>query len=68
MNQFGPTRGEMKFRLAVSLLGLAIFAVAVLLRGLPIEPENLRLAGLVAAFLVASAGLSGIRLRLLDGD
>lgn len=68
MTYFGPTRAEMKFRLTVSVLGLLIFVAAILLRGLPGEPENLQLAGLVFLFLALSAGLSGVKLKRLSEE
>ena len=33
MSKFGPTRGELKFRLAFSLAGLALMVFAVVYRG-----------------------------------
>ena len=34
MSKFGPTRGELKFRLAFSLVGLALMGAAVATRGM----------------------------------
>ncbi len=35
MNKFGPTRSDLMFRLAFSVIGLALTAGALLYRGLP---------------------------------
>lgn len=37
-NRFGPTRGELWFRLVVSVAGLALVGVAVAIRGIPSGP------------------------------
>lgn len=48
--RFGPTRGELQFRAAFSVFGLALLAYALARRGLPEGPaliEVLGLAGLM---------------------
>ena len=35
MNKFGPSRGELKLRLAISAAGLALMVFALLFRGAP---------------------------------
>ena len=46
MNRFGPSRGELKFRAAVSVAGLALLGVALAGRGLPSGPAIVEVVGL----------------------
>ena len=46
MNRFGPSRGELKFRAAVSVAGLALLGVALAVRGLPSGPAIVEVVGL----------------------
>ena len=80
MTYFGPTRGDMKFRLTVSLTGLILLVVAVALRGLPGETQDGCVAGrrrrsayaqlvaLALVFLIASAWISARGLGRLKDD
>ncbi|WP_299371021.1 hypothetical protein [uncultured Tateyamaria sp.] len=49
-NKYGPTRGDLKFRLAVSLIGLAMVAGALAYRGLPQGPGGWEAIGLGTLF------------------
>ena len=53
MSRFGPTRGELWFRLAFSLCGLGAIAAALLLRG-P-SPAWIEIAGVGGAFFGGTA-------------
>ena len=55
MTYFGPSRGEMKFRLTISLTGLILVVIAVAMRGLPGEAVNAQLGALAVVFLIGSA-------------
>lgn len=56
MNRFGPTRGELKFRLAFSLFGLAALAGALIYRGLPQGPAMFEIIAIAGTFFGGSAG------------
>ncbi len=68
MTYFGPTRGDMKFRLTVSITGLVLLVVAVALRGLPSETQYAQLVALAMVFLIASAWISARGLGRLKDD
>ncbi len=53
MSRFGPTRGELLFRLAFSLVGLGAIVAALLLRG-P-SPAWIEIVGLGGAFFGGTA-------------
>lgn len=53
--KYGPTRGELKFRLAFSLAGLCLLAVALAYRGLPEGPGLIEVVGLSVAFFGGTA-------------
>ena len=55
MSRFGPTRGELKFRLAVSLGGLALMAVALVYRGVPTGPAFVEVVGIAGLFFGGTA-------------
>lgn len=55
MNRFGPTRGEMKLRLAISAAGLALLAGALVLRGVPTSAGGWEAVGIAALFFGGSA-------------
>jgi xanthosine utilization system XapX-like protein len=44
--KFGPTRGELKFRAAVSVFGLGLMVFALWYRGIPSGPALVEVAGL----------------------
>ena len=53
MTRFGPSRGELWFRLIVSLGGLAAIGLAAALR--PVGPAWVEIAGLGGAFFGGTA-------------
>jgi hypothetical protein len=66
MNKFGPSKGEVKFRIAVSVMGLALMAVAVATHGIPDGPAFVEVIGLGGVFFGGTLVLS-VR-RLIRGD
>lgn len=50
MNKYGPTRGELKFRIMVSILGLGLMGFAVWYRGIPHGPALVEVVGLASVF------------------
>lgn len=56
--KFGPTRGELKFRLAFSLAGLGLLGVALYLRGLPEGPGLVEVVGVSVLFFGGTAVLA----------
>ncbi len=68
MTDIEPTRDEMKFRLFVSVLGIALILLGVALRGLPAEAQLQQLLLLAFAFLAGSAVLSAAKLRRLTDE
>lgn len=50
MSKFGPSRSELKFRLWVSVAGLAMLAAALVFRGLPTGPAMFEVVGIAGAF------------------
>lgn len=65
MNKFGPTVGELRFRIAVSLAGLALLGFAVWYRGIPEGPALVEVVGLGAVFFGGTLILSVRRLTHL---
>lgn len=61
-NKYGPTRGELWFRLCVGLLGLALLIGAVSARGMPSGPAMFEVIGIGGLFFGGSVGLSAWRL------
>lgn len=61
-NRFGPSRGELKFRLVVSLAGFALMLAALFARGIPKGPAIVEVVGLAGLFFGGSAIWSAIRL------
>lgn len=49
-NKFGPTRSDLKFRLAFSIAGLALVGFALAYRGLPRGPGGWEAVGLASIF------------------
>lgn len=62
--KFGPTRGELIFRLVVSCLGLAFLLVAVAITGIPTGPAFGELFGVAGLFLGGTIIWSARRLIL----
>ncbi|WP_227268298.1 hypothetical protein [Roseobacter weihaiensis] len=50
MTKYGPSRSELKFRLWVSVAGLAMLVGALLFRGLPTGPAMFEIVGITGAF------------------
>ncbi|MCV3271764.1 hypothetical protein [Roseobacter sinensis] len=50
MNRYGPGRKELKFRLYVSIAGLAFMAAAIAYRGMPQGPAMFETIGIAGAF------------------
>jgi hypothetical protein len=61
-NPYGPTRGELKFRLAVSLAGFALMVFALVYRGIPDGPALVEVVGIAGLFFGGSAVWSAVRL------
>lgn len=61
--RYGPSRGELLFRLAFSLAGLAFLAGAVALRGLPSGPAFVEIGLLGGGFFAGTAVWTLLRLR-----
>ena len=55
MNKFGPSRGEIIFRLVFSLAGLGLLAVALLIHGIPRGPALVETVGLAGLFFGGTA-------------
>jgi xanthosine utilization system XapX-like protein len=55
MSRLGPTRGELKLRLAISLVGLALMIAALFWRGLPQGPAIVEVVGIAGLFFGGSA-------------
>ena len=72
MNRFGPSRGELKFRLVVSGMGLCLMATALFLRGVPTGPAFVEVVGIAGAFFGGTAVWTLCRLyprgRVADRD
>ena len=66
MKKFGPSRGELIFRLVFSLAGLVMLGVLLAVRGIPEGPGLVEVVGLAGAFFGGTVVLS-IR-ALLRGD
>lgn len=64
--KYGPTRGELMFRLAFSLAGLAFLAVALAIHGVPAGPAFVELGLLAGGFLGGTAVWSAWRLLRRD--
>ncbi len=55
MRKFGPTKADLKFRLAFSLAGLAMMVGAILYRGMPTDIAMFEILGIATAFFGGSA-------------
>jgi len=49
-NKYGPTRGDLVFRLAFSVAGLALMIGGLIYRGLPIGAAGWEAIGIAAVF------------------
>ena len=66
MSKFGPSRSEIKFRMYVSLIGLALLVAALVFRGLPTGPAMIEVVGIAGAFFGGTLILSIVKLRSLS--
>jgi len=53
--KYGPTRGELWFRLAFSLAGFAFMLVALYIRGIPSGPAIVEVIGIAVTFFGETA-------------
>jgi len=60
--KFGPSRNELKLRLAISLAGLGLMAAALAMHGIPSGPALVEVVGIAGVFFGATAVLSAWRL------
>ena len=60
--KFGPSRGELWFRLVFSVLGLAMMGFALWHRGIPEGPALFEVVGLAGAFFGGTAIWTGVKL------
>ncbi len=63
---FGPTRGELWFRVVVSLAGLGLVAVMVAVRGIPTGPGLVEALGIPLLLFGGTALWSGRKLFRCD--
>jgi len=68
MARFGPNPGEWRFRLIVSLCGLALMIGALAFRGIPTGPAFVEVVLIAGTFFGGSALWSLINLRKSDRD
>lgn len=54
-NKYGPSRGELKFRLYASLAGLALMAGALLFKGVPTGPAFFEVVIVAGGFFGGTA-------------
>jgi hypothetical protein len=62
--RYGPTRGELWFRLGFAVAGLALLGVAVAVRGFPAGPAMVEVGGIAGVFLGGTLVWSARRLIL----
>lgn len=68
MNRFGPSRRELRFRLLVSLGGLALMLAALALHGVPTGPAFVEVVGIAGLFFGGTAIWSIRQLRRKGPD
>ena len=66
MNKFGPTRGDMLFRLTFSLVGLLLLTAAILYRGWPQGPGGWEAVGIAGLFFGGTTIWTTIKLIRKD--
>ena len=49
-NEYGPSRGELMFRLWISLAGLTLLVAALAIRGWPSGPAMFEVVGIAGVF------------------
>lgn len=65
-NKFGPSASDLKFRLACSVIGLAMTVAALIYRGLPTGPGGWEAIGLAVLFFGGTMIWTGIKLVRKD--
>ena len=65
-NKFGPTSGDLKFRLAFSAVGLALTGGALFYRGLPNGPGGWEAIGIAILFFGGTFAWTLIKLIRKD--
>lgn len=68
MSKFAPSRSEIKFRLWVSVAGLALLAIALAFRGIPSGPAMFEVIGIAGAFFGGTLIWSLIKLSRAEND
>jgi hypothetical protein len=68
LSKYGPTRGELQFRIAVAILGLGFMGFALWMRGVPSGPALVEVVGLATVFFGGTLILSVRRLIRLNGS
>ena len=53
--KYGPSRGELKFRLVASIGGLVLMLVALFYRGIPTGPAFVEVVGMAGLFFGGTA-------------
>lgn len=66
MNKYGPTRADLRFRLAVSLAGLALLVAAIAYRGWPQGPGGWEAVGIAGLFFGGTMIWTGAKLLRRD--
>lgn len=66
MKKYGPSRGELVFRLVFSLGGLLLLCAAIVIRGMPEGPGLVEVVGLGGVFFGGTAILSARALLRRD--
>lgn len=65
---YGPNRGELWFRLTLSVAGLCLICVALVVRGIPDGPALVEVIGVAGLFFGGSALSAAIRLWQRRGE
>ena len=66
--KYGPTRGELKFRLLASLGGFALMLFALFYRGIPTGPAVVEVVGVAGLFFGGTAIWAARQLMKRDMD
>ena len=54
MKKYGPSKGELQFRLVVSILGLGVIAGIIITRGIPSGPALFEVIGVAGVFFLGT--------------
>ena len=55
MSKYGPSKADLKFRLAFSVAGLAMMVGAIAYRGMPVGPAMFEILGIASVFFGGTA-------------